>query len=400
MERAAGFTHDDNTQAKLDKLDALLAKSLTPRQDAALLADMLSLPNDGRYPTLALDPPQRRQKTLEALTAQLAALAQAKPVLMIFEDVHWIDPTSLEAVGRTVERLKTLGVLLIVTYRPEFEPPWIGRPYVTALTLNRLGEREITAMIDRVTGNKALPESIRQDIIERTDGVPLFVEEMTKAVLEAEREDEAQRITAAIPSPALAVPASLHASLLARLDRLGPAKEVAQIGSAIGREFSHALLASVVSKPETELASALDRLIAAGLLFRQGAPPHASYLFKHALVQDAAYGTLLREPRRALHARIAEILERDFGDIVEYQPEILARHYTEAGLIERAAALWAKAGQRSLERSALVEAVQQLTRALAQIASLPPTPSQRREQIRLQVALIAPLSPRKRLWRA
>ena len=332
MERAAGFTHDDNTQAKLDKLDALLAQSFTPPQDTALLADMLSLPNDGRYPTLELDPQQRRQKTLEALTAQLAALAQAKPVLMIFEDVHWIDPTSLEAVGRTVDRLRTLGVLLIVTYRPEFEPPWIGRPYVTALTLNRLGEREITAMIDRVTGNKALPESIRQDIIERTDGVPLFVEEMTKAVLEAESEGEAQRTTAAVPSPALAVPASLHASLMARLDRLGPAKEVAQIGSAIGREFSHALLASVVSKPETELGSALDRLIAAGLLFRQGVPPHASYLFKHALVQDAAYGTLLREPRRALHARIAETLEKDFADIAENQPEILARHCTEAGL--------------------------------------------------------------------
>ena len=207
-------------------------RASTPPQDAALFAEMLSLPNDGRYPTLELDPQQRRQKTLEALTAQLEALAQAKPVLMIFEDVHWIDPTSLEAVGRTVDRLRTLGVLLIVTYRPEFEPPWIGRPYVTALTLNRLGEREIAAMIDRVTGNKALPESIRQDIIERTDGVPLFVEEMTKAVLEAESEGEAQRTTAAIPSPALAVPASLHASLMARLDRLGPAKEVAQIGAA------------------------------------------------------------------------------------------------------------------------------------------------------------------------
>ena len=250
MERAAGFSHDDNTQAKLDKLDALLARSFTPRQDAALLADMLSLPNDGRYPTLELDPQQRRQKTLEALTAQLEALAQAKPVLMIFEDVHWIDPTALEAVGRTVDRLKTLGVLLIVTYRPEFEPPWIGRPYVTALTLNRLGEREITAMIDRVTGNKALPESIRQDIIERTDGVPLFVEEMTKAVLEAESEGEAQRTTAAVPSPALAVPASLHASLMARLDRLGAAKEVAQIGAAIGREFSHTLLAAVVGNSD------------------------------------------------------------------------------------------------------------------------------------------------------
>ena len=193
---------------------------------------------------------QRRQKTLEALTAQLEALSRSNPVLMIFEDVHWIDPTSLEVLGRTVDRLRTLGVLLIVTYRPEFEPPWIGRPYVTALTLNRLGEREIAAMIDRVTGNKPLPESIRQDIIERTDGIPLFVEEMTKAVLEAESEGDARKTAAAVPSSALAVPASLHASLMARLDRLGPAKEVAQIGAVIGREFSHALLAAVAHKDE------------------------------------------------------------------------------------------------------------------------------------------------------
>ena len=273
MERAAGFTHDDDTQAKLNKLDALLAKSFTPPQDAVLLADMLSLPNDGRYTTLELDPQQRRQKTLKALTTQLEAVAQTKPVLMIFEDVHWIDPTSLEAVGRAVDRLRTRGVLLIVTYRPEFEPPWIGRPYVTALTLNRLGEREITAMIDRITGNKALPIGIRQDIIERTDGVPLFVEEMTKAVLEAESEGEAQRTTAAVPSPALAVPASLHASLMARLDRLGSAKEVAQIGAVIGREFPHALIAAVVRKEERELRSALDRLIDAGLLFTAGCGP-------------------------------------------------------------------------------------------------------------------------------
>ena len=400
VERAAGFTHDDTTQTKLDKVDTLLAKSLTPPQDAALLAEMLSLTNDGRYPTLELDPQQRRQKTLEAFTAHLAALAQAEPVLMIFEDVHWIDPTSLEAVGRTVDRLRTLDVLLIFTYRPEFEPPWIGRPYVTALILNRLAEREITAMIDRVTGNKALPESIRQDIIERTDGVPLFVEEMTKAVLEAESEGEAQRTTAAVPSPALAVPASLHASLMARLDRLGPAKEVAQIGSAIGREFSHALLASVVSKPETELGSALDRLTAAGLLFRQGVPPHASYLFKHALVQDAAYGTLLREPRRALHARIAETLESSFADIAENQPEILARHCTEAGLIEKAGSFWGKAGQRSLERSALVEAAEQLARALAQIAVQPDTPAIRRDQIKLQVGLMNTSDAHQRSCRA
>ena len=253
------------------------------------------------------------------------------------------------------------------------------------------GEREIAAIIDRLTGNKRLPDEIRQDIIERTDGIPLFVEEMTKAVLEAESESEARQTAAAVPSPALAVPASLHASLMARLDRLGPAKEVAQIGAAIGREFSHALLAAVVRKPEAELQSALDRLVTAGLLFRQGVPPHATYLFKHALVQDAAYGTLLREPRRSLHARIAETLESQFPEIAESQPELLARHYTEAGLIEKAAHLWGTAGQRSLARSALVEAAEQLTRALAQIDALPATPELRREQIKLQVALITPL---------
>ena len=282
-------------------------------------------------------------------------------------------------------------MLLIVTFRPEFEPPWIGRPYVTALTINRLAQRDIEVMIDRVVGNKLIPANVRQDIIERTDGIPLFVEEMTKAVLEAGSEEEAQRTAATVPSTALAVPASLHASLMARLDRLGPAKEVAQIGAAIGREFSHALLAAVTQKPEAELGEALDALTSAGLLFRQGIPPHASYLFKHALVQDAAYGTLLREPRRALHARIAETLEDQFAEIAENQPELLARHCTEAGLTQKAASRWGKAGQRSLERSALIEAMAQLTRALDQIATLPATPALRREQIKLQVALITPL---------
>ena len=239
-----------HAQAKLDKLDALLAQSFTSPQDATLFAEMLSLPNDGRYPALELTPQQRRQKTLEALAAQMEALSRQNPVLMIFEDAHWVDPTSLEAFGRAVDRIRTLGVLLIVTYRPEFEPPWIGRPHVTALTINRLGEREIAAIIDRVIGNKLLPASVRQDIIERTDGIPLFVEEMTKAVLEAESEGAARQTAAAVPSAALAVPASLHASLMARLDRLGPAKEVAQIGAAIGREFSHALLGAVAGKPE------------------------------------------------------------------------------------------------------------------------------------------------------
>jgi class 3 adenylate cyclase/predicted ATPase len=391
MERAAGLAHDDTLQARLDKLDALLVQTSTSIEDAALFAEMLSLPNDRRYPALELISQQRRQRTLDALIAQTEALTRQNPVLMIFEDAHWTDPTSLELFGRAVDRIATLRVLLIVTFRPEFEPPWIGRPHVTALTINRLAQRDIDAMIDRVVGNKLIPASIRQDIIERTDGIPLFVEEMTKALLEAASEGEALSTAAAVPSAALAVPASLHASLMARLDRLGPAKGVAQVGAAIGREFSHALLATVLRKPEVELTSALDRLIAAGLLFRQGVPPHASYLFKHALVQDAAYGTLLREPRRALHARIAEALETQFTEIAENQPELLARHCTEAGLIEKAAGLWGKAGQLSLTRSALMEASAQLTRALDQIATLPPTPALRREQIRLQVALITPL---------
>ena len=235
-------------------------------------------------------------------------------------------------------------------------------------------------------GNKPLPESIKQDIIERTDGIPLFVEEMTKAVLEG-----GEPTIEAIPSPSVAVPASLHASLMARLDRLGSAKEVVQTGAVIGREFSYSLVSAVARMPAAELQWALDRIIAAGLLFRQGVPPNATYLFKHALVQDAACGTLLREPRRALHARIAETLENRFPEIAENQPELLARHCTEAGLIEKAAGLGGKAGQRSLARSALVEAIAQFTRALDQLAALPTTTALRSEQIRLQVALVFPL---------
>jgi predicted ATPase len=266
---------------------------------------------------------------------------------------------------------------------------------VTTITINRLAEREVDALIERVVGNNPLAANIRQDIAERADGIPLFVEEITKAVLEAASEGEARRTIGAVPSPALAVPASLHASLMARLDRLRPAKEVAQIAATIGREFSYALLAAVAHKPEADLGMALDRLAAAGLLFRQGVPPHATYLFKHALVQDAAYGTLLRESRRALHASIVEAYETQFTEIAESQPEVLARHCTEAGQIEKAATLWGKAGQRSLARSALVEAVAQLTRALDQIATLTATPTLPREQIKLQVGLANALTHTK-----
>ena len=387
MLRAARFAHDDSQQVKMDKLDALLTQSSTPPQDAALFAEMLSLTNDGRYPPVEVEPQLRRQKTLKALGSQLEALARINPVLVIFEDAHWADPTSLELFARAVDLAVSHRLLILVTFRPEFSPPLIGRPHVTELTLHRLAPCDIDFLIEGVVGNRSLPAGIRQDIIERTDGIPLFAEEMTKAVLDAEGESDAQRAFAAGPTPVVAVPASLQASLMSRLDRLGPAKNVAQVGAAIGRTFPHMLLAALVRKKE-ELDSDLDRLIAAGLLFRHGTPPHASYLFKHALVQDVAYSTLLREPRRALHARIAEILESQFPEIAESQPELLARHYTKADLIEKSARLWGKAGQRSQERSALVEAAEQLGQALEQIATLPSTSDLRHEQIILQVALL------------
>jgi predicted ATPase/class 3 adenylate cyclase len=390
LERVARLAYNDSLQTKLDKLDRVLAQTSASKEDAALYAEMLSLPNDGRYPALQLTPEQRRHRTLETLWTQVEVLARQNPVLMVFEDAHWSDPTSLEALSRAMNRIAGLRILLIITFRPEFDPPLIGRPHVTALTLNRLAEREVSVMIDCVVGGKPLPASVRREIIERTDGVPLFVEEITRAVVEAE--SAAKHAIAAIQSAAAEVPASLHASLMARLDRLGPAKEVAQIGAAIGREFSHALLSAVAQKPEAQLNSAIEALLAAGLVFRQGTPPDVIYLFKHVLVQDAAHNTLLREPRRALHARIAATLESQFADVVERQPELLARHCTEAGLIEKAAPLWGRAGQRSLDRSALLEAMEQITRALDQISALPvATPTLRREQIKLQVALMTPL---------
>jgi class 3 adenylate cyclase/predicted ATPase len=386
MERAAGLTRDDKPQTKLDKLDAMLAQSSTSADDAALFAELLSLPNDRRYPALELTPEQRRRKTLDALVLQVVALSRQNPVLLIFEDAHWTDPTSHELFGRVVDKIPTIRVLLIVTFGPEFVPSWVGAAHVTAVTINRLPKRDIDAMIDRVVGNKLLPPNIRGDIIERTDSIPLFVEEMTKAVLEAESVGEADRTTSVIPSPALAVPPSLHASLMARLDRLGSAKDVAQIGAVIGREFSHALLAAVLGKAEQELQSALHRLMAAGLLFRQGVPPHATYLFKHALVQDAAYGTLLREPRRALHARIAEVLRDRFTTIADAEPEVVAHHFTQGALAEAGIEWWSKAGERALRSSAYQEAIAHLEKALVLAGALAESPAQRLLRLRLQIA--------------
>jgi class 3 adenylate cyclase len=390
MERAAGLAHGDTAQVTLDKLDTLLAHTSTSKQDAALFAELLSLPNDGRYPALNMDSQQRRQKTLEALTAQVEGLSRQNPVLIIFEDAHWIDPTSLETLGRVVDRARALPVLLIVTFRPDFDPPWIGRPHVTALTINRLAQRDVDAMIDRVVGNKLLRANMRQDIIERTDGIPLFVEEMTKAVLEAESHSVAEQTAAAIPSPAFQVPATLHASLMARLDRLGgPAKEVAQIGAAIGRDLPHALLALVTRKPDAELEAALDRLVAAGLLFRQGLPPQATYLFKHALVRDVAYGSLLRDQRQHLHGRIADVLAEHFLTRVQAEPEVLAHHYREAGMADAASTYFEHAGDRAAARSAYIEAAAHFKAAIEEADRL----SEKDERTRRALTLLLKLGP-------
>jgi class 3 adenylate cyclase len=391
MERAAALDRDDRVQVKLDKLDALLAQTLTSKLDAALFADMLSLPNDGRYPAVDPTPEQRRKRTLEALVSHVETLAQQRTLLMIFEDAHWADPTSLEVFGWIVDRILRRRVLLIVTFRPDFDAPWIGRPYVTSLTLNRLGESEVIEMIDRVVGNSPLPPHVRHDIIERTDGIPLFVEEMTKAVLEAESEGAAQQTAAAIPSSILAVPASLQASLMARLDRLGSAKEVAQIGAAIGREFPYELLGVVMRGHEVELRAGLDRLSEARLVFRRGTPPDATYTFKHALVQDAAYSTLLRGARQQLHARIAEALEKRFPEWIAREPELLAHHFAEARQTERAIGYWLKAGERAAGRSANLEAVRHLTRGLEALQTLPESPERDRRELAFQIAIGTPL---------
>src|SRR6516225_8555370 len=392
LERAAGFARDDTTATKLDKLEALLCDGAEPG-DLSLIAEMLSLPGGERFPPLDLSPQRKKERTLAALLRQLQALARRQPILMIFEDLHWIDPTSREVLDLTVEKITDLPVLLVVTYRPEFQPPWVGQSQVTVIALNRLGRNEGTMLVHQLAGNLgALLPDIVDEIVERTDGVPLFVEELTKAVVEAGADRGYASISAAVPPSSLAVPATLHASLLGRLDRLGPAaKNVAQVGAAIGRDFSYELLAVAVQLGEPELREALRRLVEAGLVFQRGAPPTAEYLFKHALVQDTAYSTLLRGPRQALHRRIAIALEAQFPSLVEARPELAAHHYGEAAMADKAVPYWLLAGKLSVARSAVEEAVAQLRRGLGLLSSLPETRERSRLELDLHIPLISAL---------
>ena len=411
LEHAAGFTRDDTPAAKVEKLRQLFGQGrlghLRRRVAAhagqrfrnseqeielqllaaagarqALVADLLSLPISRALPEINLSPQRKKEKLLEALLGLLEDLSRKRPVLMVFEDVHWIDPTSRELLDLTVERIRRLPVLLIITFRPEFAEAWSGAAHVSTLLLNRLNAEEGTALAETVAG-KALPGQVVTQIAARTDGIPLFVEELTRAVVESGLLHHAggNYITDR-PMPEFAIPPSLHASLLARLDRLGPtAKKIAQMGAAIGRDFSYELLVAVAQRSEGELQDSVARLVDAGLLFQRGSMPDAIFQFKHALVQDAAYSTLLRGPRRALHAQIAGALESQFPEITETQPELLAQHYAEAALVKKSVVYWATAGHRSAARSAMAEAVTQFQNALDQLALLPDSPEPQQQEL-------------------
>jgi predicted ATPase/class 3 adenylate cyclase len=388
-EHAAHFQRLDPPKVKLEKLEALLSQ-IAPEivADAPLYAALLSIPTDRRYPALDLTPRRQKDLTIEALTRQVLTLARTKPVPFVIEDAHWIDPSTLEATNRFIEAVKTAPVLFLITFRPEFFPPWLDQPHVTMIQLNRLGHDKASAMIRDIAGGKELPAEVFEPLINKTDGVPLFVEELTKMVLESGLlRNAGHRYITVGPLPRLAIPTTLHDSLMARLDPLGAIKEVAQIGAAIGREFTYRLIAAVAPISGIELKSALKQLTRAGLIFGRGEPPDSTYIFKHALLQDAAYTSLLRKRRQELHRRIADALEDQFAELAETQPQLMAHHLAQAGLTELAINYLRKAGQRANESSANAEAIGDLKLALELLQSLPDGPEHKRKALELQAML-------------
>ena len=389
LERAAGFEREEAAEARLAKLQTLLARGEPDMtRTVALLADLLGIEAGSRHSPPQLTARQQKKSTFAALLDQLVALAARSPLLVTLEDAHWIDPSTLELLDLAVDRVQDVPVLMVITYRPEFIPPWLGRPHVGSLTLRRLGRQLSAAMVGSVAGGQSLPTAVIDQIVAKTDGVPLFVEELTKAVLESglllgdDYRDPVVRLPLVLP-----IPDTLQDSLMARLDRLAPVKEVAQLAACIGREFDHALLAAVAPLGGKELATALDRLVEAELVFRHGAPPNATYTFKHALVQDAACQSLLKSRRQQHHGRIAAVLEERFPHMVESQPEVVARHCAEAGLIEKAADYRHKAAQVAMRRSAMAEAVAQVRHGLVLLSALPASPARTQKEIDLQLDL-------------
>jgi class 3 adenylate cyclase/tetratricopeptide (TPR) repeat protein len=393
IEFAAGFARGDTTEQKLDRLEAMLVGSQAQRSEAApLFAALLSLPTD-RYPSLGLSPRRQKEKTLEALIAQVEALSRLQPLLLVFEDAHWIDPTSQELLDVMIPRLRTQRVLMVITHRPVSR----GREYahVATIALTGLPQQLGSELVDKVTLGKALPPEVVERIVARADGIPLFIEELTKSMLESRfLHEENDRYTLLEPLPALDIPDTLHTLLIGRLGRRAKARELAQIGACIGREFSYELLAAVSPYKGAEFEDELQRLTGTGLVFRRGAPPHASYTFKHALVQDAAYDSLLKSKRQQVHAQIAEVLETAFRDRVANEPELLAYHHTQAGHLTEAIPLWQKAGESALTRVALQESVAHLQEGLAIVNRL--TPSVERDS--LELSLRMPLHSARLQW--
>jgi class 3 adenylate cyclase/predicted ATPase len=390
LHRTLRWQENEGSAERLKKLEHALGQYRLPLDETVpLLAALLSLPLlDGRYPSLTLTPQRQKQKTLEVVLTMVLELTEQQPVLFIVEDLHWVDPSTLEFLGLLIEQGPTVRLLTLLTSRPTFQPPWMGRAHITPLTLTRLPAPQVEAMVARLTHGKPLPTEVLRHVATKTDGVPLFVEELTKMLLESGLLTEADdRYVLAGPLPSLAIPATLHDSLMARLDRLAAVKAVAQLGAALGRQFSYHLLQAVSFLDEPTLQRGLQQLVDAELLYCRGVPPQATYLFKHALIQEAAYQSLLKRTRQQYHQHIAQVLAAQFPEIVETQPEVVAQHYTEAGLIEQAIPYWQRAGQQARQRSANLEAVRHLAKGLELLAMLPETPARAQQELDLQIAL-------------
>jgi class 3 adenylate cyclase/tetratricopeptide (TPR) repeat protein len=391
--RLLQWQRDETPQVTLGKLEAALASYDMLRPEVLpLLASLLSLPPSDRYPAPQLTPQRQKQKTLEVILALVRAHAAQQPVLFIVEDLHWVDPSTLELLTLLIDQEPSDRILTLLTTRPEFHPPWGCGTHVTSLTLERLSSMQVEQMIDRVTGGKRLPAEIRQQVVAKTDGIPLFVEELTKMVLESGLLwEQADYYELHGSLPLLAIPTTLHDSLMARLDRLGDAKEVAQLGATLARSFSYELLRAVSPWNEERLQYALARLVEAELLYQRGVPPHATYVFKHVLIQETAYQSLLKSKRQHYHRQAVHVLEQRFPDIAETQPELLAYHFTEAGVPAQALPYWQRAGQHAVERSASVEAITHFTKGLELLKTLPDTLERVQQELTLQLALGSPL---------
>src|SRR5262249_37503793 len=388
LQRSLQFRREESPEEKLDKLvGALAAYDLVLPEVVPLLAGLLSLPA-AQFPLPVPTPQKQREKTLHAILTWLLKVAERQPVLSVWEDLHWADPSTLELLGLLLEQAALSNLLVVLIFRPDFTPPWAHRSHMTPLALNRLGRRQVEAMVENLTGGKALPAEVVQQVVSKTDGVPLFVEELTKMVLESGLLREADgRYDLTGPLRPLAIPTTLQDSRMARLDRLGPVKEVAQLGATLGREFAYELLQAVWPGDEPNLQQAVSKLLDAEVLYQRGLPPQTRYVFKHALIQDAAYQSLLKSKRKQYHQQIARVLEERFPETKEVQPELLAHHYTEAGLSEQAIPYWQRAGQRASQRWAHVEAISHFTKGLQQLQLLPDTPTRAQQELTLQIAL-------------